>query len=110
MVSTNNRSDGDGSIGFRFRLQDKVSHLPVLGNYLYVGCKWSGSCTYDAKFSTYSGVATAYYTHTYSTATIDNVKFGIDGKSGGVDVVVSNKEVSFTAYSNDTPLRAYGLE
>ncbi|MBS6447618.1 MAG: hypothetical protein KH382_08545 [Clostridiales bacterium] len=111
MVSTNNRSDGDGSIGFGFRLQDKVSHLPsLLGEYLYVGYKWYGSCTYDAKFSTYSGVATAYYTHTYSTATINSVKFGVNGKIGGVEVDISNKEVSFTAYSNDTPLRAYGLE
>lgn len=26
------------------------------------------------------------------------------------EVDISNKEVSFTAYSSDTPLRAYGLE
>lgn len=110
MISTDNRSDGDGSMGFGFRLQDKVVYLPVLGDYVYRGYQWYGSCTYDGRFSTYSGIATAYYTHTYSTATINSVKFGVEGKLGGVEVDISNKEVAFTAYSSDTPLRAYGLE
>lgn len=106
-VTTTNRSDGDGSKGFGFRLQDKVL-CPLFSDVLYVGYKWYGSCTYDANFATYDAVATAYYTHTYSTASITSIKFGIDGKNAGVEVVVANEEVSFTGFGPDTPLNNYG--
>lgn len=100
-VTTTNRSDGDGSKGFGFRLQDKVL-CPLFNDVLYVGYKWYGSCTYDAKFSTYSGVATAYYTHTYTATEFDIVR-----KNAGIGITVANKTMSFTALSTDTPLPAY---
>ena len=40
-ASTSNRSDGDGSKGFGFRIQDHWK------SGYYVGHKWSGLCTYD---------------------------------------------------------------
>lgn len=43
-ASTSNRSDGDGSKGFGFRIQDHWK------SGYYVGHKWSGLCTYDRWF------------------------------------------------------------
>ena len=61
-VTTYNRSDGDGSKGFSFRLQDYTYFVPFKTGY--VGYKWYGSCTYDSGFGSYDGVATAYYAPT----------------------------------------------
>lgn len=61
-VTTYNRSDGDGSNGFGFRLQDYKYIVPFKTGY--VGYKWYGSCTYDSGFGAYDGVATAYYAPT----------------------------------------------
>ena len=58
-VTTYNRSDGDGSKGFSFRLQDYTYFVPFKTGY--VGYKWYGSCTYDSGFGAYDGVVTAYY-------------------------------------------------
>ena len=58
-VTTYYRSDGDGSKGFSFRLQDYTYFVPFKTGY--VGYKWYGSCTYDSGFGAYDGVATAYY-------------------------------------------------
>lgn len=73
-ASTSNRSDGDGSKGFGFRIQDHWK------SGYYVGHKWSGLCTYDRWFGNYNGVATAYYIHTYDSASLESVSFGFDGK------------------------------
>ena len=61
-VTTYYRSDGDGSKGFRFQLQDYTYFIPFKTGY--VGYKWYGSCTYDSGFGSYDGVATAYYAPT----------------------------------------------
>ena len=61
-VTTYYRSDGDGSKGFSFRLQDYTYFVPFKTGY--VGYKWYGSCTYDSGFGSYDGVATAYYAPT----------------------------------------------
>ena len=96
---TDYRSDGDGSKGFGFRLQDEV--IWNNGAYDYLGAKWSGSCTYDAKFISYSGIATGYYIHTYNRAVIDNISFGFDGKHAGIDFSISFPSESFDAFSSD---------
>lgn len=98
-VSTTNRSDGDGSKGFGFRLQDYTYGILI---HTYVGLTWYGACTYDNYFSSYNGVATAYYVHTYDTANISSVTFGAQGKTAGVNIEITSKENSFIAYSNDT--------
>lgn len=98
-ISTTNRSDGDGSKGFGFRLQDKRF---TQFNF-YRGYYWYGSCTYATGFGSYDGIATAYYTHTYSSANITGVEFGINGENAGVKVTVSIVSQAFTAYGSDTP-------
>ncbi|WP_167957727.1 hypothetical protein [Anaerosporobacter faecicola] len=98
-VSTSNRSDGDGSKGFGFRLQDYV-RTTGLYNY-YIGYKWSGLCNYDTWFGNYSGIATAYYIHTYKSASISSVSFGVDGKNAGINASISNESNSFQCFSND---------
>ena len=98
--TTENRSDGDGSLGFGFRLQDKQFSTPTFTTY--VGYIWYGACTYDSQYASFDAVATSYYTHTYSTATINGVSFGVQGKSAGVTVDVSKQSKSFTGYSIDT--------
>ena len=98
---TTNRSDGDGSKGFGFRLQDRR-----VGS-TYVGYIWYGACTYDYRFGSYSGIATAYYIHTYDSASIESVSFEVNKKTGGLTVNVSNSNESFVAYSNDTRFGVY---
>ena len=100
-VRTDVRSDGDGQKGFGFRLQDYKN------NNKYVGYKWYGSCTYDYRFGSYSGIATGYYVHTYSKGNITNVSFGLNGTTAGVGFDISNKDYSFPAYGNDTPFGVY---
>lgn len=83
-ASTSNRSDGDGSKGFGFRIQDHWK------SGYYVGHKWSGLCTYDRWFGNYNGVATAYYIHTYDSASLESVDFGFDGKTAGISATITN--------------------
>lgn len=97
-ISTNNRSDGDGSKGFGFRLQDEVIRV-----FDYMGYYWYGSCTYATGFSSYDGIATAYYIHTYKEAFINSITFGIEGENAGISFSITNQAQSFPAYSNDTP-------
>jgi len=104
-VSTSYRSDGDGSKGFGFRLQDYIHANP--NDSSYVGYKWYGSCTYDSKFGTYNGVATAYYIHTWSSAHITSLTFGVEGKTAGLSVSIDNMQKSFIGYSNDKIFGVY---
>ena len=98
--TTRSRSDGDGSKGFGFRLQDSVVPNSVgLGSY--VGKFWYGYCTYSQNFQNYSGVATGYYAHTWSQTIINSVSFGYQGAVAGVQVGFSNNEKSFVAYGTD---------
>ena len=99
-VSTQNRSDGDGSKGFGFRLQD-YRYNTEWNDLMYVGYEWYGSCTYDLDFAYYSGIATAYYIHTWNTTTISSITFGYDGKAAGIEVQLSSQANSFLAYSSD---------
>lgn len=50
---------------------------------------------------TYPCIATAYYIHTYESAEITSVKFGIDGQIAGISIEINNSSKSFTAFSND---------
>ena len=96
--TTSNRSDGDGSRGFGFRLQDYYA-----GSYTYIGYRWYGSCTYNSNFANFSGVATAYYMHTWSSTSINSISF-TGGTSGvGITATFSGDNRYFSAYSSDTP-------
>ena len=107
LVSTNNRSDGDGSKGFGFKLQDYIYLANAATTNKYVGYKWYGSSTYDANFSSYSGVATAYYIHTYKSASVTSVSFGVNGKTAGINATIAGVSNSFTAFSNDKTFGVY---
>jgi hypothetical protein len=98
--STSSRSDGDGSKGFGFRVQDYIYMSDAVTNR-YVGYTWTGLCNYDSWFSNFGAVATGYYTHTYRSCNINSVSFGIEGKSAGVSVDISVKDQGFTTYGND---------
>lgn len=105
-VSTSNRSDGDGSKGFGFRLQDytRYNNDATLG---YVGYQWYGSSTYDSWFGSYSGIATGYYIHTWKSTSLTSVKFGVSGKTAGIDATLNSSSNSFTAYSSDKTFGVY---
>lgn len=99
-VTTTNRSDGNGSLGFGFRLQDYKTPNS-LGVATYVGKYWSGYCTYSQNFANYSGVATGYYAHTWSSTVINSVTFGVTNKEAGVQISFSSAQHSFDAYGLD---------
>ncbi|SHN72483.1 hypothetical protein [Desulfitobacterium chlororespirans] len=105
-VATSNRSDGDGSKGFGFRLQDytRYNNDGTLG---YVGYQWYGSSTYDSWFGTYSGLATGYYIHTWASTSLTSVEFGVSGNTAGIKAVLSSSSNSFPAYSNDKIFGVY---
>ncbi len=105
--STSYRSDGDGSKGFGFRLQDytRLEQSTMLTRY--VGHTFSGLCNYDRYFGSMSGIATAYYIHTWSSATISSVSFGIEGKTAGINATISGSSNSFIAYSADRRFGVY---
>ena len=71
-VTTPNRSDSNGSLGFGFQLQDYVTANSI-GCESYVGKYWSGYCTYSKDFQNYSCVATGYYTHTWNSSVINSI-------------------------------------
>ncbi|MPM05590.1 hypothetical protein SDC9_51880 [bioreactor metagenome] len=98
-ISTNNRSDGDGSLGFGFRLQDSIVYLS--GAYSYIGKEWSGSCTYDSNFGSYSGIATGYYVHTWETAVLSSVTFGVNNQTAGVNFTIIDEAYFFQAFGSD---------
>lgn len=105
-VSTVNRSDGDGSKGFGFRLQDYTKREQN-GSVSYSGYKWFGYTTYDNWFGNYSGVATAYYIHTWNSTSITGVTFGYDGKSAGINVTFSTDSNRFIGFSSDKTFGVY---
>lgn len=98
MKTTSSRSDGDGSKGFGFRMQDYKE-----GDYTYVGYRWYGSCTYDSNFANFSGIATAYYAHTYSNTNISSISFTAGSSGVGVTIGFTENRNCFKAYSSDTP-------
>lgn len=108
-VYTTVRADGDGSKGFGFRLQDYIRLKKDMGlicektteYFSYIGKHFAGLARYDSKFSSYDGVATSYFVHTYSSASISSVKFGVSGKTAGIDFTITNEQYSFPAFSND---------
>ena len=105
--STNLRTDGDGANGFGFRLQDYKSYVNLTGSVDYIGYSWSGLCTYDTYFGSYSGVATSYYVHTYDSCTINSISFGVNGTVAGITADLSDAAKSFIAYSSDKTFGVY---
>lgn len=108
-ISTTVRADGDGKQGFGFKLQDKLRKIDDLFGYFadtrdftYIGKHFAGLSRYDSNFTNYSGVATSYYLHTYSEASISSLKFGISGKTAGLDFTITNSQYSFPGFSSDT--------
>lgn len=107
---TYSRSDGDGSKGFGFQLQDSLLikcfcpiYLPATeGKFSYIGKHFAGLTRYDSNFSQYTGVATSYYLHTYDEASLTSVKFAVTGKTAGIDFNIVNEKKSFPAFSGDT--------
>ena len=61
-TETNHRSNGDGSQGFTFELQD-YTYMAGLEKE-YVGYRWYGSCIYAAGFENYDAEIIAFYQHT----------------------------------------------
>ncbi|WP_186333792.1 hypothetical protein [Paenibacillus xylanexedens] len=107
-VTTSNRSDGDGSKGFGFQIQDKIrvkktwpGITPTTEYFSYIGKHFAGLARYSSDFSSSTGVATTYYVHTWNSTSIDSVKFGVSSKTAGVDVSYKNAGSSFPAFSND---------
>lgn len=101
---TYNRSDGDGSKGFGFRMQDYLylnMSTPAIESLDYMGKEWHGTCTYDSNFGTFSGLATGYYIHTYDECEISSITFGVTGKVAGISFEVTQENKSFPAYSTD---------
>lgn len=96
-VSTTNRADGDGALGFGFRIQDYTYLIDPI-SVAYVGYRWSGLCNYDTYFGSYGGVATGYYSHTYNSAKIQSVSFDSSKK---VSVSFTNASYGWTGYGND---------
>jgi hypothetical protein len=96
---TSNRSDGDGSQGFGFRIQD-YTYASGSSTY-YVGKNFGGLCNYDSWFSSFGAVATGYYSHNYNGVSISSVNFGVSGKTGGVNVLFTNSSYGWTAYGFD---------
>lgn len=101
-VSTSNRSDGDGSKGFGFRLQDYVYADSGTLFIYYVGYQFGGLCNYDSNFSSFGAVATGYYIHTWDKATINSITFGVNGKTAGVSASIANSSYSWPAYGSDS--------
>ncbi len=103
--STSNRDYGDSASGFGFQIQDEIYNFKAYREY--IGYRWYGSCTYNYNFASYSGIATAYYIHTYSSTHIQSISFGQEGKTAGISVTLSSYDNYFQAYSNDTPFGGY---
>lgn len=107
---TKNRSDGDGRKGIGFEIQDKLRARKKVGTYWppdtsefsYIGKHFAGLARYNSNFANYDGIATTYYIHTYESASIQSVDFGVQGQSAGVKATLINKQYSFPAYSDDT--------
>lgn len=99
-VSTANRDDGDGKMGFGFRLQD---YTYGVFSRKYVGYKWYGSCTYNSSFESYNGIATAYYIHTFRNAQITSISFNSNSNGYGLPCNISVSDEYFQAYSVDKP-------
>lgn len=98
---TYNRSDGDGSKGFGFRMQDYIYSLGSI-DYAYMGKEWYALCVYDSNFMNFSGVATGYYIHTYDSCEISSVTFGLNGNIAGISIGVTDEAHHFKAFSSDT--------
>ena len=87
-----------GEDGFVFQLQDGCPNPKS-----YVGQNWAGVCTYDQGFGAYSGVATAFYAHTYDAPAGYTLFFGPVGV--GAEPVLEESMV--TMYSSDATFGNY---
>ncbi|GEM_PF-124696 len=106
---TYSRSDGNGKKGFGFEIQDKIRKTDnntiyniTTDDFSYIGKHFGGSVRYTSSFSSWNGNATSYYVHTYNDATLNNVTFGVSGKTAGISFDITNSSESFKAFSIDT--------
>lgn len=103
-IETVNRSDGNGAIGFGFRLQDYTWDDWTHGFPIpyYKGSNFAVIGEYDSNFANYHGVATSYYIHTWDKTSISNITFGVQGETAGMSVQYTDKQEAWPAYSTDT--------
>lgn len=103
---TYNRGGGDGATGFYFKLQDSIEMVDTTNKRAaledtYIGSEWFASCTYSDEFTEYSGIATGFYVHTWNKAVITGVELGVQDKTAGLVVKITNQSFSFPAYGID---------
>lgn len=107
-ITTTSRSDGDGSKGVGFQLQDYArcrvdyANTKDANSLSYIGKNFSCVVRYDYNFVSYDGIATSYYAHTYDQAVVNGVTFGVSGKTAGVSFDIANAQYSFPAFGADT--------
>lgn len=107
-ISTTSRSNGDGSKGFGFQLQDVLRKSTNSGNYSktttyfsYIGKHFSGVARYSYNFTYLNGRVTSYLVHTYNNSSIQSISFGISGKTSEVDAKIVNTVDSFQAFGGE---------
>ena len=103
---TYSRGSADGSTGFFFELQDSTatvdtSERSTRYKNTYIGSEWFASCTYSEEFAYFSGTATGFYVHTWSGAVIESISLGVQGKTAGLGIEITNMNYSFSAYGAD---------
>lgn len=92
----------DGQQGTYFEFQDKVVvesvQYPTV-NYRYIGKHFSVTIVYDGNFTNFHGYARTQYVHTWSSAQITEVSFGINGDATKFNITVAPEVKSFQCYS-----------
>ena len=91
------RSDGDTWHGVGFRFQDRKGVENGITQY-YFGAFFGATIYFSENFENSHGYATPYYIHTWDNARIQQIKFGVSGKTLGLDITIDNGTKSFSAY------------
>ena len=93
----------DGQQGAYFQFQDKVVVESVdypSVYYRYIGKHFAVTIVYDGNFTNFHGYARTQYNHTWSSAQITAVNFGVDGDKVKFSVGIQNSTHSFECFSN----------
>ena len=98
-IRMNNPSHGDGMNGVAFEFQDQIRY-DLNNHFSYLGKGFAASIAYSAGFSNYNGYARTFYVHTWNSAYISDIGFGVSGKQFGVDVNITNSQNSFKIFNN----------
>lgn len=93
-IETDNPTNGDGKLGVEFELQDKCPYNPT--DVRYIGARFGCQIWYSSDWSTFNGKARTVYAHTWSSTTINSVKFGVSGKTAGFDITFSSSNNRFS--------------